>query len=191
MLNLLQGYINLIQDEEIKKVVKTLFREKTVQMCMEHASSYSGHNHPEDEFCKFGQLLHTLRVCNIALQLYRSVPGATRIDYDIVIAGSLLHDVPYKFNFETGYTEMNHAVLNAKWFYAKSEQLGFKNQARDIITSCILNHMGKWEVSRDFTFDEFLPCEHSWCVHLADNLSSRKNILIDISNLNYLEENLN
>ena len=85
---------------------------------------------------------------------------------------------------------MNHAVLNAKWFYAKSEQLGFKTQARDIITSCILNHMGKWEVSRDFMFDEFLPCEHSWCVHLADNLSSRKNILIDISNLNYLEENL-
>ena len=48
MLNLLQGYINLIQDEEIKRVVRTLFKEKVVQMCMEHASSYSGHNHPED-----------------------------------------------------------------------------------------------------------------------------------------------
>ena len=191
MLKLLVGYIDLIQDDGIKNLVKTLFADKQVQMCMEHASTYSGHNHPEDEFCKFGQLKHTLRVCNIAIQLYRSIPGATSIDYDIIIASSLLHDVPYKFSFETGYTELNHAVLNAKWFYMKTEQLNFKGEVRDKITSCILNHMGKWETSRDSLFDTFTPDQYTWAVHLADSISSRKNVIIDISDLNYIKENLN
>lgn len=185
-IKLLKDYITLIQDDEIQEELYRLMQKTEIQQGFSLGSTYAGSNHPADENTSYGLLLHTLRVANVVAQLYRSYPEYNTLELDILLASAILHDVPYKFK-ENGYTNLRHAYDNAYWFMQNSELPIDKKYP---IVGCILHHMGKWcpvETKDKETF----PMNHlTWFLHLADNISSRKNIFINVDCMEYLKENL-
>lgn len=183
---MLNKYIDLIEDSEIKNEVNRLIHRDECIACLRRSSSSTGDFHPADEFSEWGQLLHTLRVTNLAVQIYRSVEY-NRLDMDIIIAGALLHDVPYKFMLESGYCNMTHAVDNGLWFLDNTILCGYKKES---IATCIINHMGKWETSQSAILNTYPMTSQAWAVHLADSISSCKNINVDIQDINYLRNKI-
>lgn len=186
MLKLLKGYINLISDEEIRQDVIFLLSFPEVQVAFSKGSTYAGSNHPEDENKPYGLLLHTLRVTNVAVQLGRSGDTTSPDFYNTIIASAILHDVPYKFK-ENGYTNMQHAEDNALWYATNSKLTGEKKIA---ILTCILHHMGKWDTYGTTDKMKYSITPEATIVHLADNLASRKNIIVNVDCLDYLRSNL-
>ena len=186
MLNLLKQYVYLIQDIEIRNDVLQLLSKTVIQEAFAKGSTYAGSNHPEDENKAYGLLLHSLRVVNVATQLFRSDYNTQQIDYDILIDSGILHDVPYKFK-ENGYTDLNHAHSNAVWFSENTTLIGDKKAK---ILACILHHMGKWDTSTSSDKEKYPLTNLAWVLHLADNLASRKNILVNIDCIDYLKINL-
>ena len=184
---IMQRYLELIQDERLKAFVNKVFTYPEVLESLAKPSTYNGHNHPNDEFVQNGLALHSLRVCNLALNLYRSTPEPKPLEQDLIIVGSLLHDVPHKY-LGSGFPNHNHAVDNCSWFLEVSESLD--NELRKEIGSIILNHMGKWNTSYSELFNQYPITTLSWIVHLADSISARRNVLVDVSDVDYLKENL-
>jgi hypothetical protein len=186
MLSLLKQYVYLIQDIDIRTDLIHLLGKSEVQSAFSKGSTYSGSNHPEDENKAYGLLLHSLRVVNVAIQLLRSDYSVQQLDYDILIASGILHDVPFKFK-ENGYTDLNHAHSNAVWF---SENTTLTGDSKSKILSCILHHMGRWDTSTSSDKEKYPLTNLAWVLHLADNLASRKNILVNVDCVDYLKVNL-
>lgn len=186
MFDLLIKYANLINDNSIKEDTLNLLKLPQVMEAFRYPSSISGMFHPKDEIGEYGLLLHSMRVCNVAIQLYRSVEEYSNntIAYDILIASSLLHDVPYK-NIE-GVPNTKHSYTNAEWYFKNSE---LDNNIKEQITSCILHHTGRWQAENHSDYSKFPNNLLSWTIHQADNLASRSNILVDVDTIDYLKSN--
>lgn len=187
MFNLLREYCNLIQDENIKADTFRLLETPEVLEAFRYPSSISGKFHPQDEIGEYGLLLHSLRVCNFVIQLYRCVEDYSdnTLAYDILVASALLHDVPCK-NIE-GKPNTNHSYSNAEWYYKNSR---LNKEIKDKITSCILHHTGRWQAENHSDYSKFPNDLLCWCIHQADCMSSRRNILIDINSIDYIKSNL-
>lgn len=185
-IKLLQDYIDLIQDDVIRKELYRLMQKTEVQAAFSKGSTYAGSNHPQDENMAYGLLKHTLRVANLAIQLLRSYPNMASLDFDIIIASAILHDIPYKFK-SNGFTNLRHAYDNAVWF---SQNTKLPEDKKTPIISCILYHMGRWDNTNNSDKDSITPTLHGWILHLADNIASRKNINVNIDCVDYLKENL-
>lgn len=181
-------YVELINEPKLKTFVTEALANPLVCNCLSKPSTYAGNNHPQDEFIPSGLALHTARVCNIAIQMYRCFPDATVFEQDLIIAGSILHDVPYKFLVESGYPNHNHAVDNARWFLQEAKDL--PQEIISGVASIVVNHMGKWNSSYDSLLEQYPVTRLSWVVHLADNIASRKNIFVAVDDVEYLKENL-
>lgn len=187
MLNLLNDYANLIQNETIREDTQRLLNLPEVQQAFKYPSSISGLYHPQDEKGEYGLLLHTLRVCNVAIQLYRSVEDYSNnpIAYDILIASSLLHDVPYKYIGDS--SNRQHAKDNALWFGENTNLIG---EFRDKIATCLYYHMGRWDLHSHTDYNIFPNNLLAWTIHQVDNLVSRANIFVDVNSVEYLRSNL-
>lgn len=187
MFNLLKDYCDLIHREDIKTDTIRLLNQPEVLEAFKYPSSISGLFHPQDEIGEYGLLLHSLRVCNFAIQLYRCIEDHSNnsLAYDILIASALLHDVPYK-NIE-GVSNYKHAYTNAEWYYKNSK---LDKEIKDRITSCILHHTGRWLAENHSDYQKFPSDLLCWSIHQADCMSSRKNILIDINSIDYIKSNL-
>ena len=183
-------YIELIKDKDIKAYAQHLLSEPIVQECLSKPSTYGGNNHPKDEFVPLGLCLHSMRVCNIALQMYRCYPDANVLEQDLLIVGSLLHDVPHKFLHESGYPNRNHAIDNGDWLVAQPISGTLPWEWVKEIASMVYNHMGKWNSSYDKILEDYPMTRLSWIVHLADNISARTNVIVNIEDMEYLKENL-
>lgn len=187
MIKLLDDYINLIYNEPLREDTKRLLYLPEVQDAFKYPSSISGKFHPQDENGEWGLLLHTLRVCNIAIQLYRCVEDYSNNTpaYDILIASALLHDVPYKnINGKSNY---NHAHDNAKWYNQNSfNQVNIRQE----VAKVIMWHMGRWQVENHSDYTQFPNNLLAWTLHQADALASRSNILVNVDSVEYLRSNL-
>lgn len=187
MLNLLNDYINLIDYAPLRENTKKLLYSTEVQQAFKYPSSISGKFHPQDESGEYGLLLHTLRVCNTAIQLYRSVEDYSnnKFAYDVLVASSLLHDVPFK-NVD-GRSNYNHAHDNAVWV---SNNLAIQGEHKKQIIIAIMYHMGRWQVENHSDYNIFPNNLLAWTLHQADCLSSRANILVNVDSVEYLRSNL-
>ena len=187
MFNTLSNYINLINNEEIREDVIKLMNRPEVGEAFKYPSSSTGLFHPADENQPWGLLIHTLRVCNVAIQLYRCVEDYSNntIAYDILIASALLHDVPYK-NID-GKSNKNHAHDNAVWF---SQNSTMPMEVRTQIANCIQWHMGRWDSNNHTDYDKFPNNLLSWSLHQSDCIVSRKNISVGIDCIDYIKSNL-
>lgn len=185
-MSLLKDYIGLIANEQIRAEVERLIYKDECLACLKRPSSYTGDYHPKDEFREYGQLVHTLRVTNVAIQLFRSA-SSDRLHLDFVIAGALLHDVPTKFMEESGYANLTHAVDNAQWFL---DNTLLPDEYKNAIVTCIINHMGIWETSKARLLEQYPPTPEAWVVHLADSLSSCRNISVDVEDIGYIRNKI-
>lgn len=187
MIKLLQDYIDLISYKPLREDTMRLLYLPEVQNAFKYPSSISGKFHPQDESGEYGLLLHTLRVCNTAIQLYRCVEDYSNnpLAYDILIAGALLHDVPFK-NVD-GRSNYNHAHDNAKWYNQNST---VDEDIKQEVAKVIMWHMGRFSLQSHSDYKEFPNNLLAWTLHQGDCICSRSNILVNVDSVDYLRSNL-
>lgn len=199
MYNILESYVNLIHYEPLRQDTWNLLNLNEVKQAFEYPSSISGKYHPQDEFAKYGLLLHSLRVCNLAVQLYRCSEDYSynRVAYDTLIASALLHDVPYKYI--GNYTNKTHAHDNSIWYSQNSKMENYIEALSEIpmvkkykenIEICIMYHMGRWDLQEHSDYKQFPLNLLAWTLHQSDVIVSRSNILVNINSVEYLKSNM-
>jgi hypothetical protein len=88
MLELLLDEINKIKTPEIHKLVKTIVDKTPLNSWIKPSSLY---HHMPDECLEWGNLIHTLRVCDIC-DIFSDVMNYDQIEKDKLKASAILHD---------------------------------------------------------------------------------------------------
>ena len=84
LISRVQGYINNIKDEDMRELVVYMFRKYNDKLVVWPAAVSVHHNY------KHGLLQH---ICNVTRQAISIASLYTDVSMDLVIAGSLLHDI--------------------------------------------------------------------------------------------------
>jgi 23S rRNA maturation-related 3'-5' exoribonuclease YhaM len=182
-----KGYVLMVElfEAEIRLIINPEVR-KLVWRCLENAPTYfwdvpssnTGKYHPKDEFIKGGLVLHTKRAVNVANHLCECL-SIRNIDRDCVLAATIMHDLCKNgYLNNAGHTVDGHGYLwteLARSIYTKNE---ISEKASFItISRLILMHMGKYDLPYVSDWSD----ELATCVQLADYISSREDIIVDVS----------
>ncbi len=116
----------------------------------EHANENSGHD--------FSHIERTVKNANKLAKKY------SNIDYDILTASCLLHDVAFP-----SLGSKNHNINGAKIAREVLPKFGFPKEKVDVICFCILNHVSQAYLVEDIL--EKLPVEARLLID-ADNLDA-------------------
>ena len=135
-------------------------------------SSISGKYHPKDERRKWGRILHVLRVVKTADHLARAfeLNGWER---DVFLAAMFVHDCGIPVDVKPHSSEIHDTRLREITDHLRGGQLSYFT-----IIAIVEAHGGQWSTK-----------EMSWKYrgkmeelgHIADFLSSREDILVDVS----------
>lgn len=164
-------YINSISKIPIKDALKNIF-DALPEFFSMPASMNRHHSY------QFGLLEHSIQVVDFALAMWKVSDQKKIINKDIVIAGSLLHDVGkchvYEINDNTAspsyvMLEQDHilhgAILIERLFKAKNLE---KRDIEKILHIIASHHMTKeWGSAREPLTPE------AWLVAIADNISAK------------------
>jgi 23S rRNA maturation-related 3'-5' exoribonuclease YhaM len=159
-----------IKDDEIRAVVIQAIYTVPAVTWSQRASR---RHHLPDERREWGSRLHTCRVFDAAVFI-SEIYGIDGIQLDILMAGSLLHDIK-KFgkHAEYNYTRDEHPFLVRELIDSINPDLKWKEE----ILLCIESHMGQWTVVDDkpapVVFHDELNGPEARIVHLADCLVAR------------------
>lgn len=176
---LLEEELNLVQDEELRTLVREFLETVVPAAFWEKPASSSGRYHPKIDREEQGTVMHTKYVCAWAkeLMVLNQVSNDIVVRADEIFAACILHDT---FNY--GYTESEHTVtahpqIAAVEWYKFCQKKKYKKVVRITnICEMIRCHMGQWGYSfPDYTDDTIAECCEF--VHLCDYIASRK--LID------------
>lgn len=88
MLELLLDEINKIKTPEINKLVKNIVDKTSLNSWIKPSSLY---HHMPDECEQWGNLIHTLRVCDIC-DIFSEIMNYDQIERDKLKASAILHD---------------------------------------------------------------------------------------------------
>lgn len=186
--NIANQYIDCIIDANIKNFLNWVFQQDIVKFYLEQSSSSSLKYHPTDEHYYCGQFIHTLKATHLAILFYRSYPFKTRENLDVIIAGTLLHDIPYKYTFNNGilHYEKDHDVKNALWFEQNCKAFNILEEKANKIRDCILFHNGSFCQTNSTYFNGKKQDEITFITHIGDYLSSRSSVSVDWTNTQYI-----
>ena len=173
---LFEREINLIVNEELRRVVKSYLEEATPDYFWTDGASSSGKYHPQFAQGIGGLVRHTKAVVMFAEELLRmSSYSYMRDEYkDYVIAACILHDT-CKYGMD-GFDKSeykNHATNASKAFAGYCEQV-FDFTPHFLLLNAIESHMGQWSTDKEDR--PFTSVDR--CVHMADYMASRS--FIDI-----------
>lgn len=173
---LFEREINLIANEELRRVVKSYLEEATPDYFWTDGASSSGKYHPQFAQDVGGLVRHTKAVVMFAEELLRmSSYSYMRDEYkDYVIAACILHDT-CKYGMD-GFDKSeykNHATNASKAFAGYCEQV-FDFTPHFLLLNAIESHMGQWSTNKEDR--PFTSVDR--CVHMADYMASRS--FIDI-----------
>jgi hypothetical protein len=171
--------------EELK-LIKNLRVKQLVYQCLEKAPDYfwvvpsssSGKHPPKDEFVEGGKVIHVKRTVKIGNYLCECL-SITGIERDCVIAALIMHDLVSRgYPNDEGHTVDGHGYL---WSVMARDILT-KNDFLDsdvfrTISRLIMYHMGKYDLPYILDWSDKLAT----CVHLADFIASREDVIIDIN----------
>jgi len=142
----LKGYIDSVEDSELKKVLNAFFEDKEFTEKFKHspAAMYKHHGWVS------GLLEHTLSVLKICLDLSKY----HKLDKDLLIAGAALHDIGKIEEFETTnqikVTDkgnlLGHITLGIEMFCDRVSKLeGVSEITKNKLLHIIISHHGKKE----------------------------------------------
>ena len=98
---------------------------------------------------------HYDAVCQVGLVILDALKGS-EIDYDVVLAGCILHDIGLG---------KNHEEEGAKWVRIIAEEENLMSRKIHKVCNCIRKHSGRWGREKPKTKEE-------WVVHLSDYIAS-------------------
>ncbi len=167
-------FINQIQDENLKLLVSTLINNTDLCFFLKPAASTNHHAYIH------GLAEHTLQVVNSAVKMADCYPFA-KIDLDLVIAGSLLHDIGktlcYQFDGEDmiavtpSLSQMGHVAKGAQIITETNQQIDnpLAEDKIEQLLHIVLSHqlLKEWESPIEPQIPE------AWLVYCADQLSSK------------------
>ncbi len=144
------------------------------QAFWDKASSSTGLYHKDDENCEYGQVIHTLRVIAVAKHLVR-MSDLSNIERDVLISAASLHDIcKYSVEGQSDHTLSEHPQL-VKRLWEKNLLILPKCDYDHQVIGTILQHSGRWGG---------IPRPPATILgkllHIADFISSRNNIEIDL-----------
>lgn len=183
-------YLDLISNPEIKAFAQFMLHKAPHYFFIIPAST-SGKYHAPWSTDKGGLVRHVLMGCETAYDLSRTF-DLTDEETDMAIAAMIGHDIlKYGIDFDDRYMDMHPFLPRSYFGYYKSE--GFvgeyaKTPQFDDIMKAIERHMGNIMDGSWTSVGGIRPeTPLQYVVHLADYVSSRKNLVhIDfISGYNY------
>ena len=171
----IEKVLDTIQDEEYAKLGRTLF-ERHKEALMNIPAGRSVHH----SFLH-GLLMHTvnmLRMATLAAKLYAPV-----INYDLLLVGTLLHDLGKEIEFEIsplGLVKdysikgilMGHLVLGAAEVRDVARELNISDEKSMLVQHMLLSHHGQPE----FGAAVYPCCAEAELLCLLDMLDSRMEI---------------
>jgi hypothetical protein len=165
--------INLIQDLKIRTFVKETLNNTPDYFFTAPASS-TGKHHPACTNGKRGLLVHVQRAVYFANRLCSGL-GIVDKQRDIVLAGTILHDIAKVPNQGNNFDNYVNHPINALKYLAST---GDENLTREI-SNCIQYHMGLWSPEqikkpiKQYTLTEIT-------VYLADYLATTKDTITPV-----------
>lgn len=168
----LDELINLIEDEDIKKLTKKIIDEHS-ERYMTYPAAVSVHH-----AYRCGIVYHSICICKMALDVCRNYPQLNR---DYLIAGSLIHDIgktremngimASSYTFEGNL--LGHISIGASIIMEIGEKNEIPKDKITVLTHMILSHHGKPEYG-----SAVIPqTPEAYVLHLLDDLDSKMNIL--------------
>lgn len=170
--------IELIQDEELRIVVRDYLNERVGDWFWEVGASSTGKFHPKFSQGVGGLVRHTKAVVMFVEELLKMSSYAYMEDAykDYVIAAAIVHDTAkYGLSEKDTTCYKNHAPLAAKLFESWCLECDYRPS--EILIRAIRSHMGQWSTDRNDK--PFTPVDR--CLHMADYMASRS--FIDIPGL--------
>lgn len=170
--------INYIQDENLKKDLKTLIK-LLPDYFFEVPASSTGKYHPEFALGEGGLVRHTKVAVRIAYELLSNNTIGIKYsprDKDLILIAITLHD-GIKHGFEKDkYTKFDHPLLASKFIMENKDKLSMDIDEVRKVCSMIETHMGEWTYD-NYHQKEVLPkpkTAEQRFVHMCDFLASRK-----------------
>lgn len=168
----LKKYIDLIYDDEIKNVTKTIINQNFDAYISYPAAASIHHAYSH------GLLFHSLSICKMAINVAKQYEFLNR---DFLIAGSLLHDIGKIQELSgaraTEYTEVGnligHISLGAMIVKDKCEELKIDKTKEDILVHMILSHHG----SLEFGSPKVPMTAEAYALHALDELDAKLDVL--------------
>lgn len=177
-IKLFERELNLIQDEELRMVVKAYLIERVPDHFWEDGASSSGKYHPKFSQGVGGLVRHTKAVVMFAEELLRMSSYAyMKEEYkDYVIAACIVHDtMKYGLGEYDKNEYKNHARNAAYAFKMFAKECDY--EVSEFLLNAIASHMGQWSTEKEDR--PFTNIDR--CVHMADYMASRS--FIDIPSI--------
>lgn len=178
----LTGYIELVVDADLRKLLNNLFSNPEFLNKFKYAPASTGIHHGY----LGGLLEHTL----FMLRLSQSVPNVyPEIDYSLLIAGLILHDIgkitSYTYEKVIDHTDEGHLIGHIVRGYEMAKDEidkieGFPEQKKQMLLHIILSHHGLREYGSPTT-PKFAE---AYLVHDLDNLDARMMMFRDTTEKN-------
>ncbi|MEK6840828.1 MAG: HD domain-containing protein [Nanoarchaeota archaeon] len=175
----LQGYVDGVQDEKIKILLKNILLEVGDSFKKQPAAISIHHNWIGG---LLEHILEILKYCDLSVKLY------PELNRDLLVAGAMLHDIGKIEEMEmtsrikgtnTGQF-VGHLILGSIFVSKKMDELGVDNQLKDKILHMIVSHHGK--IDKGSPKEPMFP--EAVVLHYADELSSKT-----VEMLNFIKDN--
>ena len=169
-IKLFERELELIQDEDLKMLVKAYLDEYVPNYFWEIGASSSGKYHPKFSQGVGGLVRHTKAVVMFAEELLRmSSYQYMREEYkDYVIVACIIHDTCKYGKSEYNKNEYSYHSRNASDLF---QEFCIENDyfPSEFLLNAVKSHMGQWSTDREDR--PFTSVDR--CVHLADYMASR------------------
>lgn len=161
--------INGIQNQEIKKLLLTIFGDDDFFTKFKKAPAAKSMHH-----AYIGGLIeHTVSVAKIAKEIAKFYMP---IDTDILVAGSLLHDIgkvyeidASTFNYTNEGKLIGHIVIGYNLVKEKVKNTKLTDEQEVQILHCILSHHGEYE----YGSPKIPKTKEALLLHLIDTMDSK------------------
>lgn len=170
----LKSDIELIQDDELKKLTITLLKENfeaytTYPAAVTVHHAYLG-----------GLLYHSLSICSLAIKVQEHYPF---LSLDYLVSGSLLHDIgktkelsgPKAATYTDEGNLLGHISLGAMMVYQKGQEMKISPEKLDVLTHMVLAHHGE----PDFGSPKIPATPEAYVLHALDDLDAKMEILFE------------
>lgn len=163
--------LKLITDEDVKKILDTVFTNLTCNKCKIAPAASTAKYHPLCSLGDGGTIRHTKFVVQNIVEFIRATPSLEK-EKDEMIAAAILHDLMKYPTEDTYYSRPDHPTLMHDFILQYCSGKKAKTIARLVGT-----HQGRKEWQHDKNTGKIINKSpkkfDEWVLHYADLLASR------------------
>jgi 3'-5' exoribonuclease len=165
-------FVDLIEDEELKKITTTILKDN-----WEAYTTYPAGVSVHHAYLG-GLMFHSLSICAMAIKVADQYSFLSK---DYLIAGSLLHDIgktrelsgPKISTYTEGGNLLGHITLGADLVYEEGKKEGMDAEKLMVLTHMILAHHGEMELGSP----KVPATAEAYVLHALDDLDAKMECL--------------